>query len=519
MAQTMPVTPLDTSQQDDPRVLAEQRADDYSTHVVPLSARVGRWQLAMSFWSILSAIAWLFYGALVAGLYGTTNAMIALVLSIVVYSAVNMLLARWGMRSGLNSTLLSRRMFGVFGAFLTALLVAANVTWYAVFESSVIAVAFQDYFKGGDIRIWYLVVVAAMLPLMLGSVQTWLARLNGILLPLYVGGVIAAVIVAAVKYDTAGWFSFGGVVPAVARPYPGWILALMIYMGIWLLMPTTVDFARFARKGDERFHETITFGPLFYSWLFLVNGLAGAFLVGAVLPNEPAAETGVVRAMLATLGIVGLLIILASQTRINSLNYYLASANFQRLVSGLTGLRIPRLIWVVVVSVAVYLLMLTDVFSYLQRALTWQGVLLVGWGAIVLTHFLLVPEDRKLGAEFRARRLPPVTWGLAVWLIVSAVGIYLVEADSAPANLKAIAQAVVFVLAVLLYAVGVKLLPSSVRAGLPDVRHDVADAWETRVRCHVCDRSYVAQEMDYDRSAENAAICDGCATSAGARGR
>jgi purine-cytosine permease-like protein len=519
MAQTMPVTPLDTSEQDDPRVVAEQRADDYSSHVVPLSARVGRWQLAMSFWSILSAIAWLFYGALVAGLYGTRNAVIALVLSIVVYSAVNMLLARWGMRSGLNSTLLSRRMFGALGAFLTALLVAANVTWYAVFESSVIAVAFQDYFKAGDIRIWYLVVVVAMLPLMLGSVQTWLARLNGILLPLYAGGVIAAVIVAAVKYDTAGWFSFGGVVPDVARPYPGWVLALMIYMGIWLLMPTTVDFARFARKGDERFHETITFGPLFYAWLFLVNGLAGAFLVGAVLPNEPAAETGVVRAMLATLGIVGLLIILASQTRINSLNYYLASANWQRLTSGLTGLRIPRLVWVVVVSVAVYLLMLTDVFSYLQRALTWQGVLLVGWGAIVLTHFLLVPEDRKLGAEFRARRLPAVTWGLAVWLIVSAIGIYLVEADSAPANLKAIAQAVVFVLAVVLYAAGVKLLPSPVRSAPPDLRNDVADAWETRVRCHVCDHSYIAQEMDYDRPAGNAPICDACATSAGARGR
>jgi len=519
MAQTVPLTPLDTSEQDDPRVLAEQRADDYSTHVVPFSARVGRWQLAMSFWSILSAIAWLFYGALVAGLYGTRNAVIALVLSIVIYSAVNMMLARWGMRSGLNSTLLSRRMFGVYGAFLTALLVAANVTWYAVFESSVIAVAFQEYFEGGDIRIWYLVVVVAMLPLMLGSVQTWLARLNGLLLPLYVGGVIAAVIVAAVRYNTDGWFSFGGVVPEAARAYPGWVLALMIYMGIWLLMPTTVDFARFGKAGDERFHENITFGPLFYAWLFLGNGVAGAFLVGAVLPNEPAAETGVVRAMLATLGIVGLLIILASQTRINSLNYYLSSANWQRLFSGLTGLRIPRLVWVVVVSVAVYLLMLTNVFSYLQRALTWQGVLLVAWGAIVVTHFVLVPGDRKLGAEFRALRLPPVTWGLAAWLVSAGVGIYLVEAPSAPASLKEIAVLVAFVLAVVLYALAVTLAPSALRSAAADVREDVSDAWETRVRCHVCDRSYIAQEMDYDRRGGNAAICDACATSAGARGR
>jgi purine-cytosine permease-like protein len=518
MAQTMPLTPLETSEQDDPNVVAEQRADDYSTHIVPLSARVGRWQLAMSFWSILSAIAWLFYGALVAGLYGTTNAIIAMVVSIVVYSAVNILLARWGMRSGLNSTLLSRRMFGVLGAFLTALLVAANVTWYAVFESSVIAVAFQSYFDAGAIWIWYLVVVVAMLPLMLGSVQTWLARLNGILLPLYVGGVIAAVIVAAVRYDTSGWLSFPGVVPDVARTIPGWLSGTMLYMGIWLLMPTTVDFARFARRGDEKFHEWITFGPLFYAWLFLVNGLAGAFIVRAVLPNEPAAETGVVSAFLATLGLLGLIIIVASQTRINSLNYYLASANWQRLVSGLTGARIPRLVWVVVVSVAVYLLMLTDVFSYLQRALTWQGVLLVAWGAVVITHYVLVPADRRQGAEFRARRLPAVTWGLAAWLVSAGVGIYLVEAPNAPASLKELAVLIAFVLAVVLYAIAVRL-PLSTRGAAADLRNDVPDAWETRVLCHNCRKSYIAQEMDYDRKAGNAAICDACATSAGARGR
>ncbi len=67
-------TPLKVSSTDDPAVLAEQHSDDYSNHVVPLTARVGRWQLAMSFWSLLSAMVWLFYGALAAALYGTGNA-------------------------------------------------------------------------------------------------------------------------------------------------------------------------------------------------------------------------------------------------------------------------------------------------------------------------------------------------------------------------------------------------------------------------------------------------------------
>ncbi|GAA1747228.1 purine-cytosine permease family protein [Luedemannella helvata] len=512
MAQTIPLPTLDTADHDDPKVVAEQRADDYSTHVVPFSARVGRWQLTMSFWSLLSAMVWLFYGALVASLYGTTNALIAIVLSVIVYSIVNALFASWGLRSGLNSTLLSRRMFGVVGASLTALLIAANTTYYAVFESSTLAVAFQTYFEAGDIKIWYLVVVVAMLPLMLGSVQTWMAKLNAILLPLYAVGIVAAVIVAAVKYDNNDWWSFPGIVPDVARSYPGWVLGFVLYMGIWLLMPSTVDFARFAKKQDETFHNVVTFGPVFYTWLFLANGLAGIFLVRAVLPNEPAAEIGVVRAVLATLGFVGLVIIVASQARINSVNYYLASANWERLVTGLTGLRIPRLVWVVIVSAAVYLLMLTDVFSYLQTALNWQGVLLVGWVAVVLTHFVIVPEDRRKGAEFRARRLPKVTWGLLAWLIASGIGIYLIEVDSAPAKLAGISQIVVFVVAAGLYAACTKLLPSPLRDRGPDVRNEVDDPWGKRVRCHACRHSYVAQEMDRDARAGNAPICDACAT-------
>jgi purine-cytosine permease-like protein len=518
MSQTLDLPRLDTTEHDDPKVVAEQRADDYSTHVVPFSARVGRWQLTMSFWSLLSAMVWLFYGALVAMLYGTRNALIAIVLSVIAYSAINVLFARWGLKSGLNSTLLSRRMFGVVGASLTALLVAANTTYYAVFESSTLAVAFKSYLKAGDIKIWYAVVVVAMLPLMLGSVQTYMAKLNGILLPLYLGGVVAAVVVAAVKYKSSDWFSFTGVVPPVARTFPGWVLGFVLYMGIFLLMPSTVDFARFARREDEGFHKVVTFGPLFYIWLFLGNGLAGIFLVRTVLPNEPAAETGVIQALIATLGLVGLIIITASQARINSINYYLASANWERLVDGLTGLRIPRWVWVVVTSVAVYLLMLTDVFSYLQTALTWQGVLLVGWVGVVMTHFLVHPEDRRQGAEFRARRLSAVTWGLAVWLISAAVGIYLIEANSAPAQLKALAQVVVFVVAAVLYGLGSKMIRTPVKALTRDPRTEVADVWGIRVRCHACNHAYVAQEMDRDASANNAPICDACATVVGSRG-
>ncbi|MQY14148.1 hypothetical protein SRB5_43100 [Streptomyces sp. RB5] len=505
--------PLRTRTTDDPAVVADQQADDYGNHVVPLTARVGRWQLTMSFWSLLSALVWLFYGALAASLYGTTDALIAIGVSIVTYSLINSLFTGWARRSGLNSTLLSRRMFGVLGASLTALLIAANTTYYAVFESSTLAVAFQHYTPDWDIRIWYAVVALAMLPLMLGGVQTWMARLNGVLLPLYVVGIAAAVIVAAFRFEHSGeWLSFEGVVPPEARAMPGWLLGTILYMGIYLSMPMTVDFARFARKEDEKFHRRVTFGWVFYAWLYGVNGAAGIFLVRAAVPDEPTAETGVVTAIIATLGVAGLILIAVSQARINSLNYYAASSNWGRLITNITGRRPHRRTLVAYTTVVVFLLMLTDVFAYLQDALTWQGVFLVSWVGVALTHYWLVPEDRKDGPEFRARRLPRVTWGLGVWVVSAALGITLAEASGVPPLLASGATPVALVASVVLYAAAVKLLPAVSRAD--DPRDEVADPAGTYAECHGCAKSYVVLEMDREPAAGGAAVCDECATAA-----
>ncbi|MER5751969.1 hypothetical protein [Streptomyces sp. NPDC002088] len=511
--------PLRTRSTDDPAVVAEQRADDYSNHVVPLTARVGRWQLTMSYWSLLSAMVWLFYGALAASLYGTTDALIAIGVSVVTYSLMAHLFTRWSLRSGLNTTLLSRRMFGVLGASLTALLVAATTTYYAVFESSTLAVAFQHYTPSWDIRIWYAIIVVAMLPLMLGGVQTWMAKLNAVLLPLYVVGIIAAVIAAAVRFPAASdWTSFSGIIPSEARALPGWLLASVLYMGCYLNMLMNVDFARLAKKEDDGFHRNVTFGWVFYVCLFGVNGAVGIFLVRAAIPDQPAAETGVVQAILASLGVAGLILIVASQARINSLNYYQSSANWGRLITNLFGVRVNRILLVVVSSAVVFLLMLTDVFSYLQSALTWQGVFVVSWVGIMLTHYALVPEDRASGPEFRALRLPRATWGLGVWVLASALGIYLVEAPGVPAALAGTAQLVALMVSAVLYGVLVLARRSSARTHA-DPRDEVDDPAAVWAECHRCAKSYVVVEMDREPLAGGAPVCDECATASLVPGR
>lgn len=506
------MAPLVLSASDDPRVVEDQHHDDYANHVVPLSMRLGKWQLTMSFWSLLSAMVWLFYGALAASLFGSTNAIIAMLLAVVTYSLANQVFTRWTIRSGLNATLLSRQTFGIFGAILAAALLTANTVYYAVFESSTLAVAFANYTPGWRIEIWYAIVCVLMLPLMLGGVQTFMAKLNGALLPFYYIGLVAAVVVTAVRFPVgSAWLDFEGIVPAEARAYPGWVLAFMLYMGLFILMPTTADFARFGKVEDEKFHSVVSFGWVFQTLLLLVNGVVGIFLVRSVIPNEAAAETGVVTALLSSMGVFGLILIVVSQTRINTLNYYESSANASRVITSLTGRRVPRLGLVAGLTVVVFLLMLTDVFSYIERMLGWQAAFMVGWVGVLVTHYVLTKG--WAATEFRAQRMPRVTWGLAAWLISAAVAIWLEESSAAPTQLAAIAPVVALVLSVGLYAAA-HLALANRRKPLPvsDIRDEVSDPWRDYVECSECTKSYVAYEMDRDvHAADHRPLCDACA--------
>lgn len=504
------VAALELSRTDDPRVLGDQHHDDYANHVVPRSVRVGKWQLSMSFWSLLSAMVWLFYGALASSLFGSWNAIIAMVLAVVVYSAVGGIITRWCIRTGLNATLLSRQTFGVLGAIFVALLLTINMVYYAVFESSTLAVAFHSYTPTWPIEAWYAIVCVLMLPLMLGGVQTFMAKLNGGLLPFYYIGLIAAVITTAIRFPVGtAWLDFGGIVPPEARAYPGWVLAFMLYMGLFILMPTTANFARLGKVEDEKFHSVVSFGPVFHSLLLLVNGVVGIFLVRSVIPNEPAAETGVVTAILSSMGVVGLILIVVSQARINTLNYYEASTNASRFIGSLTGRRVPRLALVLGLTVIVFLLMFTNVFSYIQAMLGWQAAFMVGWAGILVTHLILTRGWS--GTEFRAQRTSRVTAGFVAWLISAGVAIALEEVPGVPAQLSAIAPVFALVIAVGLYILAFKLAPGLKHPAVSDIRDEV-DPWADYVKCGHCEKSYIAYEMDRNEHASDQhALCDACA--------
>lgn len=509
--------PLQVSRTDDPRVVAEAATEDYSLHIVPGSWRMERGRLQMAWWGLVTALFYMYIAALVALTVGTRDAIIGIVLTIVAFSAVNHVLSRAAAKNGLTVALFSRTMFGFAGAAIASLLFAATAIYYFVFEGSVVAVAAKGFFDGQGasmaIEVWYLVVVLITLPLVMRGVRAWMDRINAVLLPVYAIGLIAVVV--WVTSDAGGysgaWASLPGVPGGVGGP--GWIFAFSVYMGVWVLMMYTMDYGRLAREEDGAYHSKVTFGPAFYVLTFGLNGIIGIYLVQQ-LGITNLGEGELATAMVGVTGLVGLLFIAVTQARINTANLYLASTNLQSFVSRVTGFSLPRTVWVFAAGLIAYLIMLTNVFSFILDALSYQGIAIVAWVAIALVQIAYLRRiGRAADAEFRPGRVPAFNpAGLIAWAVATVVGVLLKTETTTFFGVWGLP--VVFVLAAASYAALLTVAPVrwSVLERPNDPMLEVEDPWEDRVRCHACERSYLAREMDRDPSHGHEAICSACAT-------
>lgn len=386
-----------------------------------------RGSLTMAYYGVVSAMFFVYIGAAMALAYGTLDAFIGIGLTIVTYGVINMLLTKYSINNRTTVAEFSRTILGTSGASIAALIFALVAIYYAVFEGSIVAYAFQTAF-GGETWMWYLIVVVYSTPLIIGGVRRFLDKINGILMPLYWGGFLVAIVWAVVKYGYSdAWLTHEGTEVAFALGGPGWLATYAGYMGVWILMMFTMDFASLGKRKDTKYHQNVTFGPLFYVLAFGLNGLFGVFLMFAI-PGMEASETGIAGGLVEMLGLFGLLVVFASQTRINTANYFLGAANLQTFGEKVFGIRMPNVGWVLLSSVIIFLMMLLPIVEYILLALAWQGVLVTAWVAIAVTHILL---NRGNGQEHgtlpdsRYRRFNVA--GMIAWLVPTAVGILMIQ--------------------------------------------------------------------------------------------
>lgn len=404
---------------------------DFTRSPVPQSARMSRFCLTMAWWSVCSAMFWLVVSATLAIHYGTVNTLIGLGLSALCYSLINAVISRHAIRTGLSVGLFSQTLLGRSGAALATLIFFATAIYYGVFEGSVIAVAIQGYFPSLTLNQAYLLVVLYSVPLVLGSVQRWLDKLNGVLLPFYLLGLAAAVLMTLNTYGYShAWLQLG---PEGGAPADGWWRCFSYFMGVWILMMYTWDYARMGKEEDADYHARFNFGLPFYAFTFLINGVVGIFLAASIPTDGPVTEVSVVLALLKLMGLAGLAFVWVSQTRINTANFYLATINLQSCLEKGLGLRLPKLACGVLVGVVVYLLMLTNVFEFILQALAYQGIFVVAWVGLALSHIFFDPGTVRYGEQ--APRLRSA--GLGAWLAAAGLGIGCMMAGEQWSNLSA----------------------------------------------------------------------------------
>lgn len=504
---------LDVSYHDDPRVMRKAATEDYSLHIVPLSWRNSRGSLSMAWFGLMSAMFWVVVGSTVTLAVGTVDTLIGIGLSVIVYGLINGAASMHANRTGTSVALFSRTVFGRIGAAFAVALFGLTIAYYVVAEGAIVAAALAAYVGGIPIALWYLVVVLYQAPLAFRGVHTWLDKLNGVLLPLYVLGLVGSVVWVIVKYGYSNaWLNYE---PATGAPagVPGWWYAFTVYMGVWVVTMMTWDYARFGKRKDLTFNRRVTFGSPFYVVTLLINAAVGIFIVNTIPISGTHSEKTVILAVVSLMGVPGLLWVLVSQTRVNTGNFYLASTNWQSFFARVFKLNWPRTAWLAVVAVAVYLMMLTDVLSYILQALQYQGVLIVGWVSIALTHIArsAIRREPAEQAEFRPGRVPLVNVaGLAAWGVSAIVGIALLAFGGTAGTVWA--PPVTAVLATVVYLASLRFARRDwlVLERPHDPRHDVDDPWQARIPCHVCGDAYIAFEMDRDPSANHEPICLAC---------
>jgi hypothetical protein len=369
-------------------------SSDLATSVVDDQSRMPPLALTLAWWSIVSAMFFIFVAATLALSFGTANALVGMGAAVLFFSVVGGILARNAIRTGLGCFLFSQILFGRIGASLATLIFFATAIYYAVFEGSILASAAVKIIPHLGYPAACTIIVLYSVPLVAGSVQRWLNRFNGFLLPFYLLGLAAAVILTVQRYGYSGrWLDLG---PGGRHVDAHWWDCFAAYLGVSVLFMFAQDYARFGRGENENYHGLFNFGYLFYATAFALNGTIGIFLVGTTQLHN-VTEVSVVDAFVSVLGgPLALLFVWISQTRINTANYYLSTVNMQALFESLLPLRWPKFAWAAVVGLVVLVLMIsTHVLRYILIALGYQGAFVSAWVGVALAHVLL---ERRSGA-------------------------------------------------------------------------------------------------------------------------
>lgn len=368
---------------------------------------------------IATAIFYFQLGSVMALQFGAINALISAGYAIVVAGILGTFIAYLSAKTGMNVNLLSRGGgFGYIGASLTSLIYASNFIMYCAFEGMILVYAVHEFFPSIPMWVYIIIFGSLVIPLNWFGIKQ-LDKLQKWSMPLFIVFLGAAIIVSLFKtpiYDG----NFLTYMPEGVK-IGGTALLLCIgmqhgIMGLTALLAS--DYARFLKPKDMK--GTIAIG--FIPQIFCYGVMGGLGIWFGVLLAQPNPGVYIVQ----LLGIGGALFTLLTQIRINVTNIYSSSLSLSNFFENVLKFKPGRRFWVVVAGVTAMILMLGGIVDHLDTALTFQGVFLLSWAAVLVTDALIVKMFLKIGpAYYEARQSNLHKWnpvGTVSLVIASVLG-------------------------------------------------------------------------------------------------
>ncbi|MCG7334662.1 cytosine permease [Sporosarcina sp. ACRSM] len=371
---------------------------DYSFDRVPREERKMGWlSITNITFGIATAIFYFQMGSVMALQFGAANAIISATYAIIVAGILGSIIVYLSAKSGMNVNLLSRGGFGYIGASLTSLIYASNFIMYCAFEGMILVAAVHAFFPA--IPLWLLIVVfgSLVIPLNWFGIKQ-LDKLQKWSLPIF-GVFLIVAIIMAFNHPSLYEGSFWTYMPEGVQ-IGGTALLLCIgmqhgIMGLTALIAS--DYARFLKPKDLKI-GSIAIGFIPQIFCFGVMGGLGIWFGVTLGESNPGVY------IVVLLGLGGVLFTVLTQVRINITNIYSSSLSLSSFFENMFGFTPGRRFWVVVAGVIAMILMLGGIVDHLDTAMTFQGVALMSWAAVLVTDALVLKKWLKISPRYYESR-------------------------------------------------------------------------------------------------------------------
>lgn len=416
--------------------------EDYTLRFAPRSYR--KWSAGVVATSALGGIAYLAdfsIGANIGIAYGTTNAIIGILVAAVIIFATGFPLAYYAARYNIDLDLITRGSgFGYYGSVVTNVIFATFTFIFFALEGSIMA---QGLELGLGIPQWlgYAASTVIIIPLVIYGMNT-LAKLQVWTTPLWLLLMVVPVgyLVISNPESIDGFFAYAGDSGAEGPSLASVMLAAGVCLSLMAQIAEQIDYLRFmpprteANKGAW-WRAVILAGPgwvIFGAIKQIVGMFIAIYLIATLDPaasvhaNEPVHQfLGVYQEMMpAWLAMVlAVVLVVISQIKINVTNAYSGSLAWTNSFTRITKTYPGRMVFVVVNLVIALILMEANMFGFLNTILGFYANCAMAWVVTVASDIAINKYLLKISpktAEFRRGMLYAVNPVGFVSMLVSA---------------------------------------------------------------------------------------------------